>query len=406
MRITDVKCALFGDSPVIRITTDQGVDGYSQIEWSLPHMAASVPMYRELLVGEDPTDIERCMLKIRRSGGFKPWGSVVSAIEIALHDLTGKYYGIPVYKLLGGKVRDRVRVYNGGVRPGLDGVGRENYATRGSLPEDYAARMERMKAAPEGFTIIKEGIAYHDFTMQNVPGLMINGDRSGPMHPNRGPLTERGLKHMVESVEAMKSVLGDEIGLALDMGPGWTVTDAIRVMRAIEPLNILWGEDILTGNFVPWVNAQEYRELTLATSTPTHTGEQIFLRQNFKELIETMAVRVIGPEVLDVGGMAELKWIAEYADLYGIQVAPHGVHDGLFGLATLVQVCATLPDNFIAFEYPVAEHSWWYDIVTGLPERIVVDGFIEVGDAPGLGIEFDQEAAAKYLRPQDKDFFD
>lgn len=406
MKIVDVKCALFGNSPVVRIATDQDVDGYSQIEWSLPQMAGIVPMYRDLLVGEDPTDIERCMLKIRRSGGFKPWGSVVSAIEIALHDLTGKFYGVPVYKLLGGKVRDKVRVYNGGVRPGPNGVGRENYATRGSQPEDYAARMELMKAAPEGFTIIKEGVAYHDFTTQNVPGLMLNGQRTGPMHPNRGPLTERGLTHILRCVEAMKGVLGDEVGLALDMGPGWTMTDAIKVMRAIEPLNILWGEDLLTGNFVPWVNAKEYRELTRATSTPTHTGEQIYLRQNFRELIENLAVRVIGPEMVDVGGMAEIKWIAEFADLYGIQIAPHGVHDGIFGLAALVQVCATLPDNFIAFEYPVAEHAWWYDIVKGLPERIVVDGFIDVWDTPGLGVEFDQDAAASYLRPEDKDFFD
>jgi L-alanine-DL-glutamate epimerase-like enolase superfamily enzyme len=406
MRITDLKCALFGNSPVIRIVTDEGVEGYGQIEWSLPAMAGVAPLYRDLLVGEDPTDIERCMIKIRRTGGFKPWGSVVSAIEIALHDLTGKYYGVPVYKLLGGKVRDQVRVYNGGVRPGPGGVGKEVYETRGSLPEDYESRMRQMKAAPEGFTIIKEGIGYHDFTTQNVPGLMLGGPRFGPNHPNRGPFTERGLKHMVECVEAMKSVLGDEVGLALDMGPGWTVSDAIRVMRAIEPLNVLWGEDLLSGNFTPWANAQEYRELTRSTSTPTHTGEQIYLRQNFKELIETMAVRVIGPEVLDVGGMTELKWIAEFADLYGIQVAPHGVHDGLFGLAALVQVCATLPDNLIAFEYPVAEHPWWYDIVIGLPEQIVVDGFIEVWDRPGLGIEFDKDAASAYLRPQDQGFFD
>lgn len=405
MRVIDIKCAMFGNSPVIRVVSDEGVDGFGQIEWNLPEMAAVVPQFRRLLLGEDPTDIDRCLMKIRRSGGFKPWGSVVSAIDVALHDLTGKRYGIPVHKLLGGKRRDRVRVYNGGVRFGRDGVGREDYPTRGSRPEDYVDRMRRMKAAPEGFTIIKEGVGYHDFTTQSVPGLMLNEQRSGPTHPNRGPLTEKGLKHVVRCVEAMKEVLGDEVGLALDMGPGWTVSDAIRVMRAIEPLNILWGEDLLSGNFVPWVHTKEYLELTRATSTPTHTGEQIYLRENFRELIESQAVRVIGPEMLDVGGMSEIKWIAEFADLYGIQVAPHGVHDGLLGLAALVQVCAAMPDNFIAFEYPVAEHDWWYEIVKGLPNPIVVDGFIEVGDAPGLGIEFDPDAAAEHLRPEDADFF-
>jgi len=190
------------------------------------------------------------------------------------------------------------------------------------------------------------------------------------------------------------------------MGPGWTVSDAIRVMRAVEPLGILWGEDLLTGDYVPWVHADQYREVTVATTTPTHTGEQIYLRQNFQELIERKAVRVVGPDPMDVGGLAELKRVAELADLHGVQIAPHGVLDGVLGLAALVQVCAALPDNFIAFEYPVAEHPWWYDIVQGLPTPVVQDGFVTVGDAPGLGVTFDEDATRAYLRPEDQDFFD
>lgn len=395
MKIVDLKCAVIGDSPIIRLVTDEGVDGFSEIESSKPYMRPVVEMYRQFLLGEDPTDVERCMLKIRRFGGFKPWGSAVSAIEIALWDLAGKAAGLPIYKLLGGKVRDRVRVYNGGVRPEL----------RGHQPEDYAEAMATMKAAPQGFTLIKEGVGYHGFMAPNTPGFSYGELRTGPRHPNRGMLTERGLNHVLACVRAMKDVLGDEIGLALDMGPGWTVSDAIRILQALEPLNIVWAEDLLTGDYVPWVHADQYREVTRATSTPTHTGEQIYLRQNFKDLVSSQAVRVIGPDPGDVGGIAELKWVAEYADLHGIQIAPHGVLDGVFGLAALVQVCATLPDNYIAFEYPVAKPDWWYSIVTGLPDRIVVDGFIDVWDRPGLGIEFDHEAASAHLRPEDKDFF-
>jgi L-alanine-DL-glutamate epimerase-like enolase superfamily enzyme len=395
MKIVDLRCAVIGDSPIIRVVTDEGVDGFGEIESSKPYMRPVVEMYKDFLVGEDPTDVERCMLKIRRFAGFKPWGAAVSAIEIALWDVAGKAAGVPVYKLLGGKVRDRVRVYNGGVRPTL----------RGHNPEDYAEAMATMKAAPEGFTLIKEGVAYHGPMAQNTPGFSYGEQRTGPRHPNRGPLTERGMKHIVACVEAMKEVLGDEVGLALDAGPGFTVPDSIRLLRALEPLNLMWVEDLLTGDYVPWVHAEQYREVTVATSTPTHTGEQIYLRQNFKDLVSSQAVRVVGPDPCDVGGIAELKWVAEYADLHGIQIAPHGVLDGVFGLAALVQVSATLPDNFIAFEYPVARPDWWYSIVTGLPERIVVDGFIEVWDRPGLGIEFDREAAAAHLRPEDQDFF-
>jgi len=396
MKITDVRCAVIGNSPIVRLTTDAGIDGYGEIESSKPYMKPVVQMYREFLVDQDPTDVERCLLRIRRFAGFKPWGSAVSAIEYALWDIAGKAAGLPVYKLLGGKVRDKVRVYNGGVR----------FPMAGNSPADHADVMRKMKAAPQGFTLIKQGLAFHGSMAAQLPDFFYGEVRTGARHPNRGMLTERGLRHVIACVEAMKEVLGDEVGLALDLGPGWTVPDAIRLGKALEPLHIAWLEDMLTGDYVPWVNADQYREVTRATSTPIHTGEQIYLRQNFRELIETQAVRVVGPDPSDVGGMAELKWVAEYADLHGIAMAPHGVIDGVFGLAAHVQVGATLPDNFIGFEYPVARPDWWYSIVRGLPDPIVVDGFVDVWDTPGLGIEFDVPAATKYLKSEDSGFFD
>ncbi len=168
----------------------------------------------------------------------------------------------------------------------------------------------------------------------------------------------------------------------------------------------MWLEDMITGDYTPYVMADLYREVTSQTSTPIHTGEQIYLRQNFRELIEKKAVNIIGPDPLDVGGMAELKWIAEYADLHGILMAPHGTADGLIGLAALVQVSATLPQNYIAFEYPVGRPEWWHDIVEGLPDPIVKNGFIEVWDRPGLGVTINPAAARKYLTAGDADFFD
>ena len=146
--------------------------------------------------------------------------------------------------------------------------------------------------------------------------------RSDGYHPNRGPLTGKGFHYLVECVEAMKDVLGDEVGLALDCGPGMTVPDAMRFAQAPEPLNILWWEDMITGDYTPDVLADLYRQVTKSTAAPFHTGEQISLRENFVDLIENNAVRVIGPDPCDVGGIAELKWIAEYADLHGILMAP------------------------------------------------------------------------------------
>ena len=116
-------------------------------------------------------------------------------------------------------------------------------------------------------------------------------------------------------------------------------------------------------------------------------------------------MHVIGPDPADVGGIAELKWVAEFADLHGITIAPHGTANGLLGLAALIQVCATLPGNFIAFEYTTADPPWWSEIVEGLPSPIVQNGMIEVPDRPGMGVELIPERAKEYLSEDDRAFF-
>ncbi|KLK90931.1 mandelate racemase [Microvirga vignae] len=398
MKIVNLKCAVIGKSPVVRIVTDEGISGYGQAETWKHYLKPHILTFRDALIGEDPTLVERVMLKIRQRGGFKPWGAAVSAIEMALWDVAGKAASLPVHKLLGGKVRDKVRVYNGSIRFPLDGY----------RPEDYAADMRRMMALPEGFTIIKQPIGFHSPMKREVPDFYYGEPNRSPYHGalDRGPVTEKGLKHLVECVAAMKEVTGNEVGLALDCGPGWMLNDAIRLAHLLEPYNLLWIEDTLSGDYTPWVNAGVYRELTRMSRVPIHTGEQIYLRQNFKELVETNAVHVIGPDPADVGGIAELKWIAEYADLHGITIAPHGTANGLLGLAALIQVCATLPNNFIAFEYTTADPDWWSDIVEGLPDPIVRNGMIDVLDRPGMGVEIIPERAKEYLFDDDQDFFD
>ncbi|MBT3265800.1 mandelate racemase/muconate lactonizing enzyme family protein [Candidatus Poribacteria bacterium] len=396
MKITDLKCAVIGNNPVVRITTDEGVTGYGEVEASKAYLKPHVLFYKPYILGGDPTNVERVMMQIRRVGSFKPWGSAVSAIEMALWDIAGKAAGLPVYKLLGGKVRDKVRVYNGAVR----------FPMRDQSPASHAEDAQRMKELPERFSIIKHGVAFHSAMPKAVPDLFYGELQPGGFHPNKGLLTEKGMNHVIACVEAIKGVLGDEVGLALDCGPGMVVQDAIKLAKAVEPLNVMWLEDMLTGDYVPYVSPDLYRDVTQSTSTPIHTGEQIYLRQNFQELIEKRAVDIIGPDPCDIGGIAELKWVTEYADLHGILMAPHGTGDGLLGLAALVQVCATLPQNYIAFEYPTGRPEWWYDIVTGLPDPIVVDSHIEVWDRPGMGVDLDENAARPYLSDEDADFFD
>jgi L-alanine-DL-glutamate epimerase-like enolase superfamily enzyme len=397
LKITDLRCAVIGRNPVIRIVTDAGISGYGQAESTKPYLKPMVLFYKDYLLGEDPTDVTAVMLKIRRLGAFKPWGAAVSAIEIALWDIAGQVAGLPIYKLLGGKIRNRVRAYNGGVR----------FPLSGQTPQDYAENTAKMKEAKEGFTLIKQPVGFHnDAMMRATPNGWYDQPRTGASHPDRGLMTESGLAHIIACVEAMKKVLGSEIGLALDCGPGWTVKDAITFAKAMEPLHITWLEDLITGDYTQYPNAELFREVTQSTSIPIHTGEEIYLRDNFKDLIEKQAVNVVGPDPEDVGGLAEMKWIAEYADLHGILMAPHGILDGLIGLAAHVQLAATLPQNYIAFEYPVAQPDWWYQIIDGLPDPIMKQGFIDVWDRPGLGVKFNIPAAKAHLLDEDRHFFD
>lgn len=399
MKITDVKCAVIGDNPVVRIITDEGISGYGEGEYFKPFLKPFVLHFRDAIIGEDPTDVERVMMRIRRRGAFKPWGAAISMIEHALWDIAGKAAGVPVYKLLGGKVRDHVRVYNGAIRTEM----------AGTRPEDYADAVRKMTKLPHGFSFIKMGVAFHS-PMKNQVENFHYGEvqKPNPFHGfnESGLMTERGMAHLLECVAAMKEVLGDETGLALDCGPGFTPIDALKFAKAVEPFNLMWLEDMITGDYTPWVNADVYRDVTQATTTPIHTGEQIYLRQNFKSLIEGHAVNVIGPDPCDVGGLAEIKWIAEYADLHGIMMAPHGTGNGLLGLAALVQVCATMPLNYIGFELPTGRPDWWFDIVDGLPDPLVSDGLIEVWDRPGMGVELNVDKTQEYLREEDKDFFE
>ena len=185
IKITDLRCAVIGRNPVIRVVTDQGVSGYGQAESSKPYLKPMVLFYKDYIMGEDPTDVQRVLLKIRRLGGSKPWGSAVSAIEMALWDIAGQVAGVPVYKLLGGKIRDRVRIYNGAVR----------FPMTAQTPQAYAENMAKMKDAKEGFTLIKQAVGFHNPAMMRaVPNAWYDDPRTGASHSDRGLMTERGLK--------------------------------------------------------------------------------------------------------------------------------------------------------------------------------------------------------------------
>ncbi len=186
MKITDLRCAVIGNHPIVRIVTDEGISGYGQVEYTKPYLKSHVLQLRESILGQDPTDVERVMIRIRQRGGFKPWGAAVSAIEHALWDVAGKAAGVPVYKLLGGKVRDKVRVYNGSIRSEV----------AEQTPEGYAANVRAMKALPHNFSLVKVGIGFHSRMKYDVPdfffGEVMDANAHGAL--SRGMITPKGLQ--------------------------------------------------------------------------------------------------------------------------------------------------------------------------------------------------------------------
>ena len=399
MKITDLRCAVIGRHPIVRIVTDEGLYGLGEVEFTKTYLKPWVLHFKDALIGLDPTDVERCMMAIRQRGSFKPYGAAVSAIEHALWDIAGKAAGVPVYKLLGGKVRDKVRVYNGSIRQ----------KRTGDRPEDYAADVKWMMEQPREFL---HGQAGHRLPLEHE-GQRTTTSTTGRSSArpattarwSRARSQSTAWRTCIDCVAAMKEVLGDKVSPRPRLRPRLVPQRRDPLRPAVEKYNLMWLEDMLTGDYVPWVNPQAYRELTVSTTTPIHTGEQIYLRHNFKELIETQAVRVVGPDPADIGGIAELKWVAEHAYMHSIMMAPHGTANGLLGLGALINVCATLPANYIAFEYPSACDPWWNDIVIGLPKQVVTDSHVDLLEAPGLGLDIDAEGAKKYLKEEDMDFF-
>ena len=191
MRITDLKCAIIGGQPTIRIVTNTTICGFGQIEWFKPYIKPQVMQLKNFILDEDPRDVERVMLKIRNMGGFKPWGSAVSGIEMALWDIAGKAAGLPLYRLLGGKIRDRVRVYVSGSKDDLE-------TSYKYTPETIKEHLSHSIKDSSEFSVIKYGVGFHSPMPFEITDFFLNDPRQGPPHLNRGLLTEKGLQHPLD----------------------------------------------------------------------------------------------------------------------------------------------------------------------------------------------------------------
>jgi L-alanine-DL-glutamate epimerase-like enolase superfamily enzyme len=389
LRITDLRIAnLVGvpfRSTVLRIDTNQGISGYGEVRDQASKTYAL--MLKSRLLGENPCNIEKVFRKIRQFGFHARQAGGVSGVEMALMDLAGKAYEVPAYALAGGRYRDEVMCY----------------ADTPTLDDPVAMGNRLLDRKNRGFKFLKMDVGVdllwdHPGSLIAPPGAR---ETSTIMHPFTGiQLTKRGIDLLVDYVAQVRDIVGYDIPLAVDHFGHIAIDSCIRLGRALEPFTLAWLEDM-----IPWQYTDQWRQLTEAVSTPTCTGEDIYLLENFRPLIEAGAVRYIHPDPATAGGILETKRIGDYAQQHGIGMALHLAATPVATMASVHIAAAT--ENFMVLEHHAADLETWHGLVTGLPRPLITDGYITVPDGPGLGFgDIEPDALREHLDPDDPVFFD
>jgi L-alanine-DL-glutamate epimerase-like enolase superfamily enzyme len=382
LRITDLRVANLHGVPfrssIIRIDTNQGIVGYGEVR---DQASASYALtLKSRLVGENPCNLDKIFRKIKQFGHHGRQGGGVSGIEMALMDLAGKAYGVPAHALVGGQFRDRIRCY-ADTPSELD-------------PQRMGERLLGRKQL--GYTMLKMDIGIN--LLRNSPGAVIAPAGALPdydtMHPFTGiQVTQQGVEQLASYVEQVRSIVGYDVALAADHFGHIALDSCIRIGRALEPYTLAWIEDL-----IPWQFTDQWRQLTEAVAVPTCTGEDIYLTENFKPLLDAGAIRVVHPDPATSGGIAETKRLGDYAEEKGVAMALHLAASPVATMASVHLAAAT--HNFLALEHHAADVPFWNDLVTGLPNPIISDGYIEVPETPGLGFEdLNLDLFAEHLDP-------
>ena len=373
MKITDVR----NTPPIgpyqwtlVRVDSDEGLSGYGELPLNSRVDPDDLAQVREMIVGRRPHDVEPLVAPLLGAFHHARNLGLVHGVEMALLDLLGKVLGVPMYVLLGGKYRDRVRMYvdaHGGVDWTPDGISNRirEVAEQGRFlevytPAAYAAHAREVVA--EGYTAVKFDI---DFP---TPRKMDAHDRS---------IAPSELRDIIAAVAAVREAVGPDIDVAIDLHARYNVADALRIAYEVEPFNLMWLEDP-----VPPGNHEALAKLTAKARVPICTGESLRGREQFRELLAMQAADVLQPDVPLACGMRDLKKIADLADLYLVSIGPHCMTSPIGTLAA-AHVCAAVP-NFLALEFHCRPISWWNDcVVSGAP--LIQRGYIRVPEAPGLG---------------------
>ena len=354
--------------------------------------------------------MEKLFNRIKQFGGHSRQGGGVSGVEIALWDIVGKFYKVPVYQLLGGKYRDEVRIY---CDTDVDGK-----HTGTDMGKALKKRME------QGFTFLKMDLGiellYDESGTLNAPIGMLEDmkkysmkaicHQSGsidkslmfgknyeiftiPHYATVIHLTEKGLNYLEDYVRQVREVIGNEVPLAIDHFGHVAIEDAIKFSKRLEKYNIAWMEDLTS-----WQNNKDIKKFADNSLVPICTGEDIYLAENFENIMKA-GINTIHPDLLTIGGLLEMKKVGALCEKYGVSLAIH-MAESPIGFMAAVHAAAALK-NVLAVEFHSVDHPEWYELVN--PVIKLENGFMQVPDAPGLGIESLNEDLIEKFRKADCD---
>jgi galactonate dehydratase len=358
MKITAVEPYPVDRYLLVKVHTDEGITGIGESgAWGfLEASQAAIEKFGRYLVGKDPLRIEHHWQQMYRTSHFRGAAIMggISAIDIALWDIAGKYFGVPVYQLLGGKTRDKARVY---------------YHVFGDTRQKLVQGVKEAKA--QGFTAVGHLTPFLD-APRDEPYFQTHADK---------------IRDAIDAVRQYRDAAGSDMDLCIEIHRRLTPAEAIALARGIEEFHPFFYEDpILPENFDAMALVAQH------ISIPIATGERLHSIHEFEMLLQRGAVQYVRPDVCLAGGITHTKKIAALAEARYVNVVPHNPLSPV-STAACLQIAACIP-NFALQEYPKGEHEPPKSYMLQQPLELK-DGFLIIPDAPGIGIELADDAQEK-----------
>lgn len=419
LKITDMRYTTISNGTgatnarnvIIRIDTNQDIYGLGEVRDGAD---ARFALYlKSRILGLNPVNVEMIFKIIKQFGGQGRMGGGVSGVEMALWDLAGKAFNVPVWALLGGRYREKIRLYSY-----VPDSGEAPLATMdiNKFKSDVKHRIEE-----QGFTWLKchPGIE----KISKIPGTTVNTKFLPGFNDNVSSsrsqsylsyqntrhaftsiqITNKGLDELAKYVDTIRNIVGYDIPLSADHQGHFDVNTCIRVGNALEPFNLAALED-----FLPWDDTEHLKMITDAISTPTVTGEDIYLKEEFRKLCDTHAVDMVQPDMGSSGGILETKKIGDYAEEKETPMIMHFAGTPICFMANVHSAAAT--QNALALEVPnqIVDNPWWPKLVKMVGKQsLYTKGYANVpDDAPGLGIELNDEVMKQHLHKEDPGYFE